>query len=1021
MAATDIQYGGLDPVLYTPDFSFLRYVLDKKNNQYEEGLKSASASYNNLKKELSDPTNTQKRDEYLKAAQGQLQKIASSDLSLQQNVNFANSIFEPLATDRAFAYDSYYTAKNKKELAEMDGWANSDDMEVRKKFNPEIQAWLKRDLDSIKNGNGDIKNYKAQGRSAFAAVDAQDILAEAAKDHNFKYKVDNLGQPYIVTADGGTDGVPNYHEFAENVLANNAVYQQQNNILGENRQESVLEKYRTDPKLAPQWVNATPKEIYKDYAEKTFAEHRDAEQSYIDTKTANFQKADADINAYVNANKEKLDQGYIDASSGIDSPDAQMYISTQQKIASRNSLNTQLQDVKENFATNYGDGAKFAENIAKYTDNFLKNPKSFFSDQQFKNDVTTFSNIKASSFTRTIKEDRAYVDITVAKTNALKVLNDAKDDVADNLTDQQKIDLKEQELRLKGLKTVKNADGTTSQVPIEADIKPIDVDATQINIINSLNKLTDQVTASSYAAKENMMGTSGGLSMLENMGMASEDVGKVKALYSKYWDNEKNATMPMTDADRKLLSTAYGYMSAFAQNNPKSDFKAVSTLRIQDVPDLLDHAMKGYKCKTEAEVAIKNQMAEYHTNTAQINLAATALAVGKAAVIKANEKNPAYAGMFVNRGTADKPNMDIINEKDISKMFSPYIKDKNILDQIGKQFINGTLNYQENHSTGKGKNQNWLKRSLAYIPEGTSNVPTESTIIEINGQYYQMPGKPSPLSPKQYKSLSKKINDQHLVPNFGEAAGLAKASPFYKLNGAVKQDAIDTLGNVTLTNANVMEFTSGTSEGTQLKAAEQDLVRNAIKSKDAIADVVLLTSSPTNAGGQSVKVTFSVDLKSGADKNPLAGRSFFFPITPTEASRPIFQIFNKVNEVSEFEPLRTKGLTYKMDNFEAEGIRARIIPNTAGSRVGTIVVEQRAYDPKTKTYSDVWQKVGEGEKPLEYNLDSQTFPEIKQFVTDRFITPYVTGTINYEKQRKASLPSGTAGKNGTDILLSKRN
>ena len=61
MAATDIQYGGLDPVLYTPDFTFLRYVLDKKTALYEQGLKSVSSAYNNLKKETTDPENAKKR------------------------------------------------------------------------------------------------------------------------------------------------------------------------------------------------------------------------------------------------------------------------------------------------------------------------------------------------------------------------------------------------------------------------------------------------------------------------------------------------------------------------------------------------------------------------------------------------------------------------------------------------------------------------------------------------------------------------------------------------------------------------------------------------------------------------------------------------------------------------------------------------------------------------------------------------------------------------------------------------
>jgi hypothetical protein len=162
MAATDIEYGGLDPVLYTPDYSFLKYVLDKKTANYEKGLQSASSSFNSLKKELSDPALVIKRDQYLKDIQGQLQTIASSDFSLQQNVNYANSIFEPIATDKAILYDSYHTARIKNELAKEDAWMKSEDLNVRKKYNAEIAEWVARDLDSLKKGNGDIKNYNVK-------------------------------------------------------------------------------------------------------------------------------------------------------------------------------------------------------------------------------------------------------------------------------------------------------------------------------------------------------------------------------------------------------------------------------------------------------------------------------------------------------------------------------------------------------------------------------------------------------------------------------------------------------------------------------------------------------------------------------------------------------------------------------------------------------------------------------------------------------------------------------------------
>ena len=300
MAATDIQYGGLDPVLYTPDFTFLKYIIDKKTSQYEQGLKSASSAYNSIKKEVSDPVNAQRRDQYLKDAQNQLQKISSSDFSLQQNVNYANSIFDPIATNKAFVFDAYHTDRIKKELSKEDAWMNSEDPEVRKKYNAEIKEWVNRDLESLKTGQGDVANYKVQGRSAQAFVDAQDILLKSAKDQGFKMKVDELGQPYIVTVEGGPKYAPQYEAFANNILANDAVYQKQTGILGQNRSEKVLEIYRKDPEYAPKWANASVNDIFKDYALTNFDKHKVEQKTYIEALNKNLTTETADINATLN-------------------------------------------------------------------------------------------------------------------------------------------------------------------------------------------------------------------------------------------------------------------------------------------------------------------------------------------------------------------------------------------------------------------------------------------------------------------------------------------------------------------------------------------------------------------------------------------------------------------------------------------------------------------------------------------------------------------------------------------------
>jgi hypothetical protein len=1040
MAATDITYGGLDPVLYTPDFSFLRYTLDKKTSQYEQGLQQVSSAYNSLKKELTDPVNSERRDEYLKNAQGQLQKIASSDLSLQQNVNFANTIFDPMATDKAFLYDSYHTQRIKKEMAQMENWKQSEDPEERKKYSGEVQEWLARDLNSIKNGKGDLNNYKVEGRSAFAMVDAQDILDKAVKDKGFEYKVDDFGQPYIVTTKGGVGGTENYRTFAENVLASDPVYQQQLSILGQARQEKAVEVYKANPLYS----NLSDADIYKEVARTTYNDHKTAQKKYIDDINATIEKDDAEISAKLNGPDGGLyTQGKNDVESGnLNTPNAQLYLDLKKKADARNSLNSQYADAKMKYTNTY----EGADKEQAFVDSFAKNPRGYFSDLQFKNDVTRFSNIKSASVERTIKEDRAYVDVMVAKTNATRLSNDIQDDIQDNLNDAQKLKLEEAKLNAKGLKTITKADGTKEVVAGEADVVRVDIDATQVNILNSLTKLKDQVDLNSSIALQSVTGTFGALSMLGNMGMDPTKVGKLRNLYTKYYTGGKQ-TVGMTAEESKIMNEAFSYMQAFSKNNPNNTLlsQKYKTFKIQDLPDMLDKAMTGYEAKNDNDVRAKKAIEEYKSASSAVQIASAGLDAGKQAVIETKKSDPAFAGMFVKRkGNDGKEYTDLINENDIKSWFSPYIKDKKVLDKVATQYLNGTLNYNENYSTGKGGKQNWLVKSLAYIPQGGAGT-LESTTINVDGKAYVIPNKQTstavskytnvggvmlnkttgfsnnstiPVSPKKYQELTKKINTEVQVPEFGAAAGMVYGSPFYKLNGAVKQQVINTLGHITPTNSNMYSY-DGTSEPIQVKPEIQKAVRDAIASKDSIAEITLMTSSPTNKGGQSVQVKFAVDLKKGDKDHPLAGQSFFFPITPTEASADIFNIFNKVKEVSEFEPYKKKGDIYHLDTFQAEGIKAEFIPTSPGSSQGVVRVYQKAYNDRTRSYSNDFQQIG---TDVEYSLDNTSFPELKQMVYNSFIDPYVSGKIRYRQQTGAA--SGSTSSTPSSIysnLLTKRN
>jgi hypothetical protein len=1028
MAATDIQYGGFDPVIYTPDFSFLKYVLDKKSQQYQQGLKAAAASYNSLKKELTDPSNVERRDKYLKDIEGQLQQIASADFSMQQNVNYANSLFDPVSTDKAILYDQYHTKRIKNEIGRMEAWKNSEDMDVRKQYNAEIQEWVARDLNSLKTGQGNIDNYKVEGRTAAAYVDPQDLLDKAVKEKGFKTKIDNLGQPYIVTVEGGPQFDQNYQTFAENVLASNNVYQRQLQILGQSRQEKVIEKYKADPK----WANSSNEDIYKDYARTSFNEHRNTQKQYLDNINKRVFDETGAIDAELKGpNADKYIKGKQDIIAGnSNTQEAQMYIALEQRSRNRNSLDEKAKAVRESYNQTFGsDDGTVQKNMNSYMDNFVKSPQTFFSDLQFKNDVTRFSNIKSASVSRTVKEDRAYVDIMVAKTNAMRAVNDIKDDIHDNAVDDAKLDLKEKELDAKlamqGKRRVKNADGTYKMNSDgtyatedgTAGITPIDVSSTVITSTEAITKLKDKVQSANNTALNNMTKTFGALSLLESMGVSDVNVSSIRTAFTKYYNADDKTKVTLTAQETAALRDAYSKMWAFSKNNPTNTFldqerqnfanTKVDRTLLSRMPDLLERATTGYQARTKNEVEAKRALMDYKNNLQEIEISGKALESGRKYIVDKLGNNPDYAGMFYTKPDGTK---DVIDKAYVSKNMMKFKKainedismgfDKRAdltdddIEDIAEGYVNGAIQFTHHtHNpdvplSDASKVMFTYKGKEYYIYDQYENGKIITAV---------------PYTSKTFQKYTKEINSQIPIPQFmqgaGIAPGLVQGSPFYEISGENKEKMLHGLSEVTPTNSAIFQYADGTSEATDVPPALQAEIRTALETKDNVTSVKLFTSSPLNGGGQAVKIT----MKTPSGENPpaWAGKSFYFPISPTIASPSIYHVFSNVNEVGEFATNRKDGTKYHFDAFQAEGVKAEMMPSQAGSNTGYIQLYYKPYTPGVNgqpgSYSTEFVPYGDR---MEYDLSKTTFPEIKNNIYETFINPYVLGKIAINNQMK---------------------
>jgi len=91
---------------FKPDFQFYATALQTLQSKYDTNYKQLSDYYGTLlKSPMLRDSNIKRRDEFMNAVQGQIQKISGMDLSLKQNVDQAVRVLEPLVNDKYIIND----------------------------------------------------------------------------------------------------------------------------------------------------------------------------------------------------------------------------------------------------------------------------------------------------------------------------------------------------------------------------------------------------------------------------------------------------------------------------------------------------------------------------------------------------------------------------------------------------------------------------------------------------------------------------------------------------------------------------------------------------------------------------------------------------------------------------------------------------------------------------------------------------------------------------------------------------
>ena len=187
-----------EPALFTPNFSFLDTMLRRRQGLYEQGFAQVNSAYSFVNRGVTNPYSVQVRDTFLKQAQDNLKNLSSLDLSQQQNVKTAASVFEPFVKNRSVLGDMALTAHwdSQEGIAESfrlkDGGKEYNDDNINY-VRMQRQAFAKDDISTV-------NDYYANKRSFTPYYDWNKEVQDKMKDFKpSSTKVEKVNGMYMVT------------------------------------------------------------------------------------------------------------------------------------------------------------------------------------------------------------------------------------------------------------------------------------------------------------------------------------------------------------------------------------------------------------------------------------------------------------------------------------------------------------------------------------------------------------------------------------------------------------------------------------------------------------------------------------------------------------------------------------------------------------------------------------------------------------------------------------------------------
>jgi hypothetical protein len=715
-----------EPSLYKPDIGFFDSMLKRKQAQYDEGVSKAMSAREMIRNApLTDTSNIQLRDQYLKDADNALQSIASADLSLPQNVNAAMNIFAPFWEDNILMEDMMKTKINRASLADLEARKNSKDEKVRDTYSGIAVEYIMNDMEKLRNAGRNPDAYKkVEGRRSVPFMNVEKYLDEEAAKEPEKLKIvwDQPGGPALYHITNGQKAVKSFEQWAKSKMGNN--FYEQFNVTG------VVAREREEKQIRAANPNITDDQINGEIAKNVVG----------------------DLKGGFERNIKQLDDEIIRINNILDKIpntfDAAQEQAYRQLIEEKN----QRESEKENIRLKYqGFDQKSQENMIAQV---MQNPNRYFATLAEQRTIENWSRGKAAVSSMEIKKNEPYLEAQRLQSDRVRLQIDA----TNAQTNQRKTEIDAINAETNRIKALKgdnsgsdNSDGGTNNsggtsLPLEegadTDTGGRYIGRGTTDITQNLPKAYDRFMSSQgnlfRGANELMYDPySGVLNYAKNLNLDTKEIALVSTALKRYSNGQSNKLYKFDknheeskalDKLTTALQARPEISSAFPANSKDKD-KVVSQMlmkyvetEFQKTAELLKNGENVPMTPQEKQVIVsyvnsKNMLDAYWANENN-----------RKELVKNNlSKDPQLSKMLVDRnGEKDLVSLeDIKNQLDVKEIEvkSTTGLGKLSADDIALAYATGNIRaYKPRYSTG-------------FTGGGGSSFETGYTIVKDDVEY----------------------------------------------------------------------------------------------------------------------------------------------------------------------------------------------------------------------------------------------------------------------------------------------